>query len=186
MKTKIIIGFTGLMASGKDAAKKYLEEKYGAKSFRFSSIMRDVLTRIHVEISRKNIQLVSQCLRETFGEDLFAKVMATDINETHTDVVVADGVRRLADIANLSKLEGFHLVAIETDAKIRYERMIKRGENVGESEKTYEQFLADGQKEAELKIPEVMASADFTINNDGDFANLYQQIDKIMGKIQNK
>jgi len=182
---KIIIGFTGLMASGKDAAKKYLEEKYGAKSFRFSTIMRDVLTRIHVEISRENIQSVSLCLRETFGEDLFAKVMATDIDETDSAVVVADGVRRLADIANLAKLDGFHLVAIEADPKIRYERMVKRGENIGDSEKTYEQFLADGQKEAELKIPEVMSSATFIINNDGDFANLYQQIDKIMKKIQN-
>lgn len=185
MDKKIIIGFTGLMASGKDAAKKYIEKKYGAKSFRFSTIMRDVLTRIHVDISRQNIQAVSLCLRETFGEDLFARVMATDVNETDNNIVVADGVRRLADIAHLSKLPGFYLIAIETDSKIRYERMVKRNENVGDSLKTYEQFLTDGQQEAELKIPEVMSKADFTINNDGDFANLYQQIDKIIVKIQN-
>lgn len=186
MNTKIIIGFTGLMASGKDAAKKYLEEKYGAKSFRFSSIMRDVLTRINVEMSRHNLSALSLCLRQTFGEDLFAKVIAHDANTADSNIVAVDGVRRLADITHLSKLDGFHLVAIEANPEIRYERMIKRGENVGESEKTYEQFLADHQTETELTIPEVMSKADLKINNDGSFEDLYQQIDELIEKIRNK
>ena len=185
MTKKIIIGFTGLMASGKDEAKKYLEEKYNAKSFRFSSIMRDILKRINVEMSRYNLSAVSLCLRQTFGEDLFAKVIANDASQADSNIVVVDGVRRLADIIHLSKLEGFHLVAIEANPKIRYERMVKRGENVGESEKTYEQFLADHQTETELTIPEVMSKSNLIINNDGDFETLYQQIDKIVSKIQN-
>ena len=185
MTKKIIIGFTGLMASGKDEAKKYLETKYGAKSFRFSTIMRDILKRINVEMSRYNLSALSLCLRQTFGEDLFAKVIASDASQAESEIVVVDGIRRLADIVHLTKLDGFHLVAIEADPQIRYERMIKRGENVGESEKTYEQFLEDHQTETELTIPEVMSQADLKINNDGDLANLYQQIDKIVTKIQN-
>lgn len=186
MSQKIIIGFTGLMASGKDAAKKYLEEKYGAESFRFSSIMRDVLKRINVEMSRTNLSAVSLCLRQTFGEDLFAKVIASDAQNANSDIVVVDGVRRLADIAHLSKLDGFHLVAIEADPKIRHERLVKRGENVGESDKTYEQFIADHQAETELTIPEVMSKADLRINNDGSFEDLYKQIDELVEKIRNK
>jgi dephospho-CoA kinase len=186
MSQKIIIGFTGLMASGKDAAKKYLEEKYGAESFRFSSIMRDVLKRINVEMSRTNLSAVSLCLRQTFGEDLFAKVIANDAQNANSEIVVVDGVRRLADIAHLSKLDGFHLVAIEADPKIRHERLVKRGENVGESEKTYEQFIADHQTETELTIPEVMSKADLRINNDGSFEDLYKQIDELVAQIKNK
>ena len=186
MSQKIIIGFTGLMASGKDAAKKYLEENYQAESFRFSSIMRDVLKRINVEMSRTNLSAVSLCLRQTFGEDLFAKVIANDAQNANSDIVVVDGVRRLADIAHLSKLDGFHLVAIEADPKIRHERLVKRGENVGESDKTYEQFIADHQAETELTIPEVMSKADLRINNDGNFEDLYKQIDELVEKIRNK
>lgn len=184
MSQKIIIGFTGLMASGKDAAKKYLEEKYGAESFRFSSIMRDVLKRINVEMSRTNLSAVSLCLRQTFGEDLFAKVIASDAQNANSDIVAVDGVRRLADIAHLSKLDGFHLVAIEADPKIRHERLVKRGENVGESEKTYEQFIADHQAETELTIPEVMSKADLRINNNGNFEDLYKQIDELVARIK--
>lgn len=186
MADKIIIGFSGLMASGKDAAKKYLEEKYQAESFRFSSIMRDVLKRINIEMSRPNLSAVSLCLRQTFGEDLFAKVIANDANNANSEIVVVDGVRRLADIAHLSKLSGFHLIAIEAKPEIRHERLVKRGENVGESEKTFAQFIADHQTETELTIPEVMSHADFIINNDGSFEDLYKQIDELVEKIRNK
>ncbi len=185
MEKKIIIGFTGLMASGKDAAKKYLEEKYQAKSLKFSGIMRDVLKRINVEMSRYNLSAVSLCLRETFGEDLFAKVIANDAKESDNKMVVIDGVRRLADIAHLTKLEGFYLISIEASPELRHQRLVARGENVGESEKTFEQFLADHQTETEMTIPAVMAKADFVIDNNGDFESLYAQIDKILEKIQN-
>ena len=148
--------------------------------------MRDILKRINVEMSRTNLSAVSLCLRQTFGEDLFAKVIANDAKNANSEIVVVDGVRRLADIAHLSKIEGFHLIAIEADSKIRHERLVKRGENVGESEKTYEQFMADHQTETELTIPEVMAKADLRINNDGSFEDLYRQIDELVAKIRNK
>jgi dephospho-CoA kinase len=186
MADKIIIGFSGLMASGKDAAKKYLEEKHQAESFRFSSIMRDVLKRINVEMSRTNLSAVSLCLRQTFGEDLFAKVIANDAKNATAEIVVVDGVRRLADIAHLAKLDNFYLIAIEAKPEIRHERLVKRGENVGESEKTFEQFIADHQAETELTIPEVMSHADFVINNDGDFNDLYKQIEEILSEIKNR
>ena len=64
--------------------------------------------------------------------------------------------------------------------------MVKRGENVGESEKTYEQFIADHQAETELTIPEVMSKADLRINNDGNFEDLYKQIDELVAQIKNK
>lgn len=185
MDQKIIIGFTGLMASGKDAAKNYLEKKYQAKSLKFSGIMRDVLKRINIEMTRHNLSAVSLCLRETFGEDLFAKVIANDAKESNNKMVVIDGVRRLADITHLTKLEGFYLISIEASAELRHQRLVSRAENVGESEKTFEQFISDHQTETELTIPEVMSKANFVIDNNGDLNNLHNQIDKILEKIQN-
>jgi hypothetical protein len=40
--SKIILGFTGPIASGKEVAKKYIETKYGASSFKFSTILRNI------------------------------------------------------------------------------------------------------------------------------------------------
>ena len=121
---KIILGFTGLIACGKGTAGKYLVDKYQAGYFRFSAIMRDLLDRVYLPQSRENMSKISTGMRQIFGEDLYAKVMAEDVKNTKEDIVAVDGARRLADIEHLRKLAGFKLVAIEVDMKKRYELIL--------------------------------------------------------------
>ncbi len=182
--SKIILGFTGLIASGKDVSKKYLEAKYNAASFRFSTILRDVLNRLDIPISRNNIITLSTWARATFGQDLLARVIAKDVINTKEELVVVDGIRRLPDIEYLNRIPGFILISIAADQKTRYERVISRNENKGDAQKTWVDFLADNQKETELTIPEVMAVAQYHINNNGSFEELYAQIDKIIAAIK--
>ncbi len=183
---KIILGFTGPIASGKDVCKKYLESKYEAKSFRFSSILRDVLNRLSVPTSRENIITLSTWARQTFGQDLLAKVIASDANNSPASLVVVDGVRRLPDLEYLNRIPGFILISIDADPKIRFDRARFRNENIGDSNKTFEDFLADHQKETELTIPEVMATAKHHLNNNGSVEDLYAQIDKIINETENQ
>lgn len=177
---KIILGFTGLPACGKGTAAKYFIDKYGAKSFRFSTIMRDLLDRLYLPQSRENMSHISTVLRQNFTEDLFAKVMAEDVKRAETNIVVIDGARRLADVTHLKKLPEFKLISIEVDMKIRYERLVKRDENPDDKNKTWEQFQADHQLETELSIPELMKQADININNNGTLEEFYQQLDKLV------
>jgi len=44
---KIIIGLVGQMASGKGTIAEYLRDKHGADFFTFSTVLRDVLNRLH-------------------------------------------------------------------------------------------------------------------------------------------
>ena len=169
-----------MIASGKEVGKKYLENKYNAKSFRFSTILRDVLKRLDVPASRDNLIALSTWARETFGQNLLAKAIAKDVSEADDQIVVVDGIRRLPDIEYLAKVPGFILVSIEAGEKIRYERMVKRDENPGDADKTFDDFLADQRKETELTIPEVMAAATYKLDNDGSLEDLYRQIDKII------
>jgi len=179
MENKIIIGLVGQIASGKGTVAEYLEKNHKAATFRFSTILRDVLNRLHVEISRENLQDLSTILRQRFGEDLLAKVMAGDVENNDNKIVVVDGIRRMADIKYLKELENFKLLSVVADPKIRYERLLTRSENSGDNQKTFEEFLADQQKEADAEIPKVMENANVVISNDGNFENLYQQIDKL-------
>ncbi len=179
MDKKILV-FTGLPASGKGTAAKYLVEKYQAKSFRFSTIMRDLLDRLYLPQSRENMSHISIVLRQNFSEDIFAKVMAEDASRVEASVVVVDGARRLADVEYLGKLPGFRLVSIEAAMKIRYERLTKRGENPDDKNKTWEQFQEDHNLETELSIPALMAKADVVINNDGSLEDFYKQLDKLV------
>ena len=76
---KTIIGLVGELASGKYVTKKYLAENYVASCHRFSSILRDVLSRLYLPIVRANLQKLSTALRQNFSEDIFAKIIAEDV-----------------------------------------------------------------------------------------------------------
>ena len=180
---KLIICFVGLIASGKDVAKKYLEEKYGASSFRFSSVLRDALDCLGLESSRDNMINISTWARETFGNDLLARAVANKAKTTPANLIIIDGARRLDDLIYLKENKNFHLVAIEAKPETRYERSLTRNENPGDKEKSYEAFLKDHERETEITIPETMASADFKIDNNGDLPALYRQIDDLIKKL---
>lgn len=182
-KKKIIIGLTGQIACGKGVIKKFLIEHYKASDYRFSTILRDVLIRLDVEQSRENIQKMSTLLRQTFGEDILAKVMANDAKNDKHHFIVIDGIRRLADIKYLRDVSGFFLVSVEADEKIRYQRVIERNENPGDDKKTFAEFLQDQQEESEEQIPETMSKADFAIDNNGTWEELWEQIHQLVKKI---
>lgn len=180
---KIILGLTGEIASGKGTAAKYIIGKYQAGSHRFSTMLRDVLDRLYLPQSRENMQLISLALRQNFGEDILARVMAEEVKNDISEVVAIDGVRRLADIKYLRELPEFKLVYIETDMKKCYERIVGRGENPDEKRKTFEEFQKDHEQDAELQIKDLKNSADFVIDNNGALEELYRQVEKVIKKI---
>lgn len=181
---KIIFGFVGLLSSGKGTATKYLSEKYHASTFRYSTILRDLVDRIYVEQSRDNLIRISECIRKLFGEDVLAKTIAQDAQKATGDLVVVEGIRRLADIEHLTKLPNFVLVEIIADPEVRYKRLVVRGENTDDASKTYEQFLEDHKRSTEMSILEVIPHAKERIDNNGDAESLYQQLDVLIKKYQ--
>ncbi len=183
---KLIFGLVGQMASGKDTVKLYLEKNYQAKSCRFSEILRNILDILGLENSRSNLQDLSTNLRKLYGEDILAKTIVNQVGKIEASIVVIDGVRRMADIKYLNDLDNFFLISLEAELKIRYQRLIKRAENENDDKKTYQQFIEDHQKEAELQIEGVMKKANYHLDNNNNFASLYNQIDKIIKDWQDK
>lgn len=178
-----IIGLVGQIACGKEVVKKYLAEKYKAQDCKFSTSLRDILIRLDLTVSRENMQKISTILRAGFGEDLLAKVIAADASKLKSEIVVMDGIRRMADIKYLKDLPNFYLIKIEADTQTRFERVKSRNENTGDKDKTFEQFVFEQNYETEKTIPEVMDFAKISIDNNGTLENLYLQVDKIIGNI---
>ena len=183
MKKKIIIGLVGQISSGKGAVAKYLEKDYKAAVFRFSTMLRDILNRLYIEISRENMCILSKILRKNFSEDIMAKVIIKDIIKSKKRLVVVDGIRRIADIKHLKSMENFKLIKITVDPKIRYERLVLRNENIGDNKKTFKEFLADQKKEAESEVLSVMNQADIEITNNGSWEEFNKRIKKMIKNI---
>lgn len=180
--SKIILGFTGQLSSGKGTATQYLKEKYNASTYRFSDMLGDALDRFYLDRNRDNFIKMSETIRGTFGEEIMAKVISSDVEKDNNNIIVVEGIRRMADIEYLKKLPGFILVEIFADPKLRYERITKRTEKADDATKTYEEFMADHQRSTELSILDVVKHADEKLDNNGSFENLYAQIDNIVKK----
>ena len=178
--SKVVFGITGEIASGKGTATKYLLEKYNASSHRFSTMLRDVAKRMHLEENRENLQKISTIFRENFSDDLLSQVIYHDVQTDESEVVVIDGVRRMSDIEYLKKLPGFRLIYMDAEMETRYERLTKRGENTDDINKTFEEFKIDSEREAERRIKDLKQDANFVIDNNGTFEDLYRQIDVII------
>lgn len=181
--SKVIIGLVGQIACGKETVKKHISQKHNTQDCKFSTSLRDVVKRLNISESRENLQKMSTMLRNTFGEDLLAKIIASDASKLDSEIVVIDGVRRMADVKYLKELPNFHLIKIEVNPEIRFERMVARNENIGDKDKTFEQFMIEEEYETEKSIPEVMSFAKISIDNNKTFEELYLQVDKIIADI---
>jgi len=184
---KKVIGIVGEIAAGKTTITKYLKEKYDTESSRFSDSLRDVLKRMYLQQTRHNLQILSTILRENFGQSMISDVMKQDIENKESPIVITEGMRRPSDMTSLVEAykDGFYVIYIKTDDKLRYERLINRSENPDDQSKTWEEFQKECGQESELKIKEIAEKANFVIDNNGTLEELYAQVDKIIEKMKN-
>lgn len=181
---KVIIGIAGEIACGKDTVGKYLAEKHGALSLRFSQPLRDILDRMSLDQNRENMAKLSMHLRKGFGEDIFSKIMLAEAKKSDNELVVVDGVRRSFDIVHMETEEHFFFVYVEASPETRYERLAKRRQNTDDATKTQAQFEKDALLETETQIRDLKERADFVVNNDGTLEELQKQIDEIVAKVR--
>jgi dephospho-CoA kinase len=183
---KLIIGLAGQIASGKTTATDYLKEKYGASTYRFSNMLRDIADRMYIEKSRENLQKLSTVLRKNFDEELMARVMAEDVKNDNNNVIVVEGIRRPGDVVHLKDVPGFHLVHIFADVETSHKRIAQRNENIDDKGKSLEEFQKDLQGEAESKISEIGSTAKVQLDNNGTIEELHEQLDKLVEQYGSK
>lgn len=177
---KIIFGLAGEIACGKGTFAKYIVDRYDGNSYRFSTMMRDMLHVVHLPETRFNVQEISIIMRRSFGEDVFSKAMRKEIEKDEHGIIALDGIRREKDMEFLSQLAGFRLVYVEADVKKRYERIKLSGENVYDINKSYEEFLKDHEREPEQRIRALKSKAQYIIDNNDSLSAYHQQIDELV------
>lgn len=177
---KITIGLVGEPGAGKDTVKDYLADRYGAKTFGFSLILRDILDRLALPLSRTNFASLAEALRETFGETILAKAFVSDAEKSTESMIVIDGIRKRGELEDLRTLPDFHMVFVETDLRIRYERIRHRGTKADDLTKTFEEFVQDHEHAADRDVRNLKGCADVVIENNGTQKDLFARVDALL------
>lgn len=183
---KIIIGLVGEIASGKDTVADYLAKKYQAQTISFSQPLRDILDRLYLPQTRINMANLGIALRNKFGQDILARVIAEEIKASHKKIICLPNIRLESDMVYIKKFKYFILVKVETEAKTRYQRIIKRAQNPDDKTKTWKQFVKDAKIPTETKIRKIGQRAKYSIDNNSGYNHLYSQIDVLIAKILKK
>lgn len=185
MSEKIVIGLIGEKGAGKGTVSDYLIEKYGAKHYGTSKILRRTLEDMHLPVTRENLVKLAMVLKNGFNQSVIIDSLIEDMEKNGSDIIVADGIRMHGDVEPFQKKyrDKFYLAYVTADVKNRYERTKARKEKDGEDKTTFEQFLEEENKPTEVEIREVGQQADFTLNNDGTREDLIVQIEEMLRKL---
>lgn len=178
---KHVIAFVGEMSCGKDTAIKILERcasnlKFGRASS--SHFLKQNLEMWGVQKNRENLQLLPQLMNQGFGPQTFNEALRLLITNQPEEVIIFDSIRFPETLNYLQKSFDLTVAYVDVDPKIRYQRMISRGEKHGENETTYEQFLEQHKGPTESAIPSLKQHATVIIDNNGSLEDLEKQIQR--------
>lgn len=176
----IIIGITGTLGAGKGTVVEYLKEKYGFVHFSVRDFLKEEVARRGMEQNRDSYTLVANELRAQHSpsyivDQLYERAAAKGVN------AIIESVRSPGEIDALENRGQFQLWAVDADPKIRFERAVLRNSETDHVD--YETFIANEQREMTSIDPNkqnlsvCISRAKAVLRNDGDWADLYRQVD---------
>ncbi|PIR77161.1 MAG: hypothetical protein COU30_03995, partial [Candidatus Magasanikbacteria bacterium CG10_big_fil_rev_8_21_14_0_10_38_6] len=171
------------IAAGKGTLATYVNNHYTAKTLRFSTVLRDILDRLYLEQSRKNLADLANALRQTFGSDILATTLVNDANNADVDIILVEGIRSQGELDLITSLPNAHIIYLTANPHIRWKRVVERNENPGDAQKTFEQFQQDETHESDKYATHLGAQAEYKIINEQDLPTLYTQIDNIINPL---
>lgn len=174
----MIIGLTGTNAAGKGTVVDFLKEKgfmhYSARSF-----LTGRLSEGRNAVTRENMQTLANALREVHGPSYIIEQLYEQAKKEKNAVI--ENIRCLGEITALRQKPGFLLFGIDAEPQTRFQRAYGRG-SATDKNMTYEQFIADEQRERDNKEPfkqnltKCLEEADIFILNDGTPEELAEKI----------
>lgn len=180
----MIIGLTGKNGSGKGEAAHFLVNA-GYQYFSLSDEVREELERRGAAVTRDSLTATANELRGTFGAGVLAERTLAKLDPTAHAVV--DSIRNPFEVETLRRREGFHLISVEANPKVRFERI--RARNREKDPQTYEQFLEVEAREAQSDDPASQQlnrtgeMADAVVENNGSIDDLHDQIRQVVNAL---
>lgn len=182
----MLIGITGTNGSGKGAVVDYLVSQKNFSNYSAKSIIHEELDKRHLPHNRDTMRAVANDLRREHGPAYLIECLYNQASQDGNAVM--ESVRTIGE-AEFLKGKGAHILAIDADKKLRYERIVLRNDQK-DSNLTFEQFTAHEEQEMassdpwDMNVFGVMQLADANIVNDGSLEELHAKVDVVLSTLK--
>ena len=183
----MIIGLTGKNAAGKGEVAAYLKTK-GFAYYSLSDELREEAAKKGLSHERETLIILGNKLRKQYGAEYLAKKINEKIKSKKGKNAnfVVDSIRSPFEVKELLKNRDLFLIGIDAPARIRFERLLKRG-RAGDS-KTLEEFKKHEEQENTTnknaqQLDETFKLAGKIIKNDSSLEELHKKIDELLDEL---
>jgi dephospho-CoA kinase len=181
---KKVIILTGMPGSGKSTAAMEFS-KLNVPIIGMGDAVRKEMRRRGIEINNRSIRLFSKRMTEKNGKKYVINLVKKELLETFKthDIAVLDGSRRLSEVEEV-KREGYKpiILGIIADKETRFSRIIKRKNESDFS--SYKEFEWREKLELGYGVAEVIASADYYIDNSKNKNEFIIHIKSFLSKVK--
>lgn len=177
----MIIGLTGKNGSGKGVAADFLKE-LGYQYYSLSDVIREEMIKGNISITREHLIKFANEMRTTYGPSILAEKILSKLDPDKNYVV--DSVRNPFEVETLRKRKDFHLIVIEAEPKVRFERIKERARE--KDPVTYEDFLkidaaeAGSRDPASQQLNRTQELADAAVENNGTVEEFQEQLKQVI------
>ena len=175
-----IIGLAGTNGSGKDTVAQLLRDEYGWLFADATQMLGDELTRRGLSHERVNKASLSAEWRREHGMGVIVDKAVELFNQGDYQGVIVGSLRHPGEADRVHELGGM-VIWVDADPQVRYDRITKNDRGRVEDQKTFEEFLAEQEREmtpvgdeATLNIAAVKERADIQIPNNGNDIEKFQ------------
>ncbi len=121
----MLIGLTSRNAAGKDEVASFLVQRHGFAYFSLSDVLREVLKKRGLPVTRENLIEAGNKLRLEKGPGALAEIALESLKDKKDAVVVS--IRNVGEIETLRKRGDFILVGVDAPVELRFQRARLRG-----------------------------------------------------------
>ena len=177
--SQVIIGITGTNGAGKGTVVEILMDKLGFKHYSARGYLNKILTEQGKELSRSNMNELANGLRAEHHPAILAEKLLEEAQKDGGYAII-ESIRTPGEATLLRKFKNFHLLAVDADSRVRYERVVVRGSSTDKI--PYEQFVAEEEKEMtstdpnKQNISKCFEMADATLTNNDSIEKLTAQL----------